>query len=353
MSLFDPKYLWRYATIIAILGIATFFGNQFKKKFANSDEEDYELVKMYLLNDSPLYGNNKPKLWIHSKYEVNARKWRDFQSRNTTDVNQPYLNITVQSIIQHCADDFHILLIDDTTFEKLVPGWEIKMNQISDPYRTQFRQVGFAKLIYLYGGMVVPNSFLCTSNMKTLFDEATEAKSAFVGEQINRACHYSNDSTKKKDLFVPDPYILGAKEKEHPTIGKYLDYLISRALKPHSTNEYEFVGDVQHWCKNAFSAGELNVVDGELIGIKTYRTRKPILLEDLLEEKVLDLALDHCGVYLPADDILKRTKYQWFAVMSTEEIARSRLAVAKYMRLAMVDETARSTEKKSCFVEGI
>jgi len=353
MSLLDPKYLWRYATIIAILGIATFLGNQFKKKFANSDEEDYELVKMYLLNDSPLYGNNKPKLWIHSKYEVNARNWRYFQSRNTTDLNQHYLNLTVQSIIQHCADDFHILLIDDTSFEKLVPGWELKMDSMGEPYKTQFRQLGFAKLIYHYGGMIVPNSFLCTSTMKPLFDESTEGKRAFVGEQINRACHYSNDSTKKKDLFVPDPYILGAKEKENATIGKYVDYLVNRALKPHSTNEYEFVGDVQYWCKNAFTAGELNIVDGELIGIKTRRTRKPVLLEDLLEEKELDITWDYCGIYLPADDILKRTKYQWFAVMSPEEIARSRLAVAKYMRLAMVDETARSTEKKSCFVEGI
>ena len=39
------------------------------------------MIKLYLLNDSPLYGQNKPKIWIHSKYELNARKWRDFQSR--------------------------------------------------------------------------------------------------------------------------------------------------------------------------------------------------------------------------------------------------------------------------------
>jgi hypothetical protein len=344
MSLLDPKYLWRYATIIAILGIATFFGNQFKKKFANSDADDYEMVKTYLLNDSPLYGNNKPKLWIHSKYEVNARKWRDFQSRNTTDLNQPYLNITIESIIHHCGDDFHILLIDDHTFEKLVPGWEINLAHLSEPFRTQFRQIGLAKLIYLYGGMIVPNSFLCTGNMRTLFEESTQGKCAFVGESINRTCHYSNDSTKKKDLFLPDPYILGANEKENNTIGKYLDYLLDRALKKHSTNEYEFVGDVQHWCLQAFMAGELNIVDGELIGIKSAKTRKPILLEDLLEEKELDLALDYCGIYLPADDILKRTKYQWFAVLKSDEIANTRLAIARHMRLAILD---KSSHKKS------
>jgi len=347
MSLFDPKYIGRYAIILAVLGIATLFGNQIKKKFANSEEEDYEMVKMYLLNDSPLYGNNKPKLWIHSKYEVNARRWRDFHSRNTRDLNQPYLGITIESIIQHCGDDFHILLIDDNTFEKLVPGWELNMNQMCEPLKSQYRQIGLAKLVYHFGGMVVPNSFLCTSNMKHLFEEATESNSAFVGEKINRFCHYSNDSSAKKRLFTADPYILGANGKENKAIGKYLDYLFERSRMTHFSNEYEFVGDVQHWCMQAFLSGEMNIIDGELIGIKTRRTKKPVLLEHLLEEADLDLSQHNCGIYLPADELLSRTKYQWFAVLSAEEIARSRLAIAKHMRRA-IHSLDKHSDKHQC-----
>jgi hypothetical protein len=124
-----------------------------------------------------------------------------------------------------------------------------------------------------------------------------------------------------------------------------VDYLLERALHPHSSNEYEFVGDVQQGCLQAFLSGELNILDGALIGIKTGKTRKPILLEDLLEEKELDLAVDHCGIYLPADDILKRTKYQWFAFLSRDEILRSRLAIAKHMRLAVLDKPSSSEQK--------
>jgi hypothetical protein len=59
--------------ILAILGIViamSYVAPKIKQSFESNDE--YELIKKYLLNDSPLYGFNKPKIWIHSKYEVNS-----------------------------------------------------------------------------------------------------------------------------------------------------------------------------------------------------------------------------------------------------------------------------------------
>ena len=50
----------------------------------------------------------------------------DFHSRNTNNLNQPYLHLTIQSIIDHCSNDFHICLIDDDSFSKLIPEWDIK-----------------------------------------------------------------------------------------------------------------------------------------------------------------------------------------------------------------------------------
>ena len=88
--------------------------NQFKTDYFDTD--DYKLIEQYLLNDSPLYGYNRPKIWIHSKYELNARKWKDFQSRNSTDLNQPYIHATIKTIINHCGNDFNVCLIDDESF---------------------------------------------------------------------------------------------------------------------------------------------------------------------------------------------------------------------------------------------
>ena len=85
---------------IAIFAVVLVLQNKYKYYFQEDEQEkENKLIQQFLLNDSPIYGYNKPKLWIHSKFEVNARKWKSFLSRNTTDLNQPYLFLTIQSIV--------------------------------------------------------------------------------------------------------------------------------------------------------------------------------------------------------------------------------------------------------------
>ena len=95
--MFSLKNTKQYLFIGAIILVASLFANKLKQNFESNDE--YELIRKYLLNDSPLYGYNRPKLWIHTKYEINSRKWKNFYSRNTTDLNQPYLHLTIKTII--------------------------------------------------------------------------------------------------------------------------------------------------------------------------------------------------------------------------------------------------------------
>lgn len=124
------------------------------------------MIKNYLLNESPLYGYNRPKLWIHSKYEINSRKWKDFYSRNTTDLNQDYIHLTIKTIINHCGEDFNICLIDDDSFGKLLPNWDVDLMNMAEPRKSNYRAMGMAQLIYVYGGMTLPNSFVCLKNLK-------------------------------------------------------------------------------------------------------------------------------------------------------------------------------------------
>jgi hypothetical protein len=37
------------------------------------------------------------------------------------------------------------------------------------------------------------------------------------------------------------------------------------------------------------------------------------------------------GIYIPQDEVLQRSKYNWFARMSIEQILKSQLMIAKYM----------------------
>jgi len=349
--MFERKTIWKYVAFIAVLGFASYYSDSIKKIFFMKEGDEYEMVKKYLLNDSPLYGFNKPKIWIHTKYEINARKWKDFYSRNTYDLNQPYIHLTIKSIVNHCGNDFHICLIDDETFSKLLPTWNIDLPNMAEPQKTQYRQLGLAQLVYYYGGVVVPNSFLCTRNLKGLYNQGIQNKKSFVCEAINRTSNLQREEKGGKLLFIPDTYFMGA-EKNNPVILEYVNYLNDRMKSGHMTREPEFLGDVNIGCVGSINVGKMNLIGGEYIGIKT-RKRKPVLIEDLMEDNYLDLSPDMYGIYIPEPEILLRPKYQWFAVLDIRELLKSNIFIAKHIKASIVDASGiynESSEVKSTVI---
>jgi len=341
--MFSSKYTQYYLFAFGIIAIAGFMGMHSKQSFSSSNDE-YALIKKYLLNESPLYGFNKPKLWIHSKYEVNSRQWKSFQSRTSTDLNQPYLHMTIRTIINHCSNDFNICLIDDNSFSRLIPSWDIDLASVAKPMRSHYREIGMLQLLYYYGGMIVPNSFLCMKNLKALYDENTRSLS---GKSMPFACERVNHSVnqlKAPSLFLPTMYFMGAKKNDE-TIQELVEYLKLRNMNPHFTKEVDFNGDTSQWLNTAVKIGKMNLVDGRSIGIKTTGG-KPILLDNLMEEDYLDLDANAYGIYIPAHEILKRTKYQWFAMVPSEEIFNVNAIIAKYLKASIVDSTSEFTKPK-------
>jgi hypothetical protein len=326
------KGVYQFLFGLTVLAVVGYIGTKIKDSIDTTDKDEYELIKKYLLNDSPLYGYNKPKLWIHTKYEINARNWRDFYSRNTTDLNQPYIHVTIRSIINHCADDFHICLIDDDTFSKLIPAWDFEMRSLADPLKSQLRELGFAQLLYYYGGFIVPDSFLCSKNLMPLYLEGVSKKNSFVIEKVSKQVDFKD---KRGRIFVPDMYFMGA-NKNDDTVKELAEFLKNRAKSVHVTNEAEFRGQISHWLMGAIHIDKMTLIRGEYVGIKTNKGSE-ITVEDLMEEAFLDLHSSAYGVYIPEDEMLSRTKYQWFPVSSVEELMDTRIILAKYMKASMVD----------------
>ena len=328
--MFKSKDLYHSAFAFSLILLASYVGSKFKQNFYERTNDEYDLIKKYLLNESPLYGMAKPKIWIHSKYEINARSWG---MRNTHNLNQPYLHLTIQSIIDHCGDDFHVCLIDDRTFSNLIPGWDVDVSNLAEPMKSQIREMGLMQLIYIYGGMLVPNSFVCTKNLKSVYNDGLFGGRPFVCESINRTLNLLEQ--KRVKFFIPDLYFMGAK-RDDATMFELVEYLKARNLTLHATHEMAFTGDSNQWCINAISNQRMNLIGGEKIGIKSA-DRKQILLEDIMEEKDLGLSSDCCGIYIPADEVLKRTKYQWLAFMSNQELLKSDIAISRYIKASSSD----------------
>jgi hypothetical protein len=84
------------------------------------------------------------------------------------------------------------------------------------------------------------------------------------------------------------------------------------------------------------------IVDGRLIGVKTTKN-KPILLEDLMSENYLDLDEKAYGIYIPAEQILTRPKYQWFAYLTSAEVLTTNAVITKYLKASAVNEYTKDT----------
>ena len=120
------------------------------------EREDYKSIQQMLMEQrEDLAKSKKPLLWVHIPYEFNARDWQSFGSRGSFELNQPYLYLTMQSIINKCSGSFQICIIDDQSFEKLIPDWDINMKTISNPISSKMRALGISKLLYIYGGTSV------------------------------------------------------------------------------------------------------------------------------------------------------------------------------------------------------
>jgi hypothetical protein len=145
-------------------------------------------------------------------------------------------------------------------------------------------------------------------------------------------------------LFIPDIYFFGA-NKNDTTILDLVEKVKILNKSPFFSTEPDFLGTISELCLEYINQQKMNLITGEMIGIKT-RERKTILLENLMEEDYLDLNSHAIGIYIPEDEILIRPKFQWFAYLSKEEILNSRLIIAKYM-IASINDTTNEYYKNN------
>ena len=168
---------------ILILFAAGYVYDKFQLNISTSDKV-YELniIKKYLLNEhsdftlEQLSSIKKPILWIPIDYEKNSRKWESFGTRNSNDLNQDYLYLTLRSIINKNSDYFHIILIDDDSYKLLLDNWSIELNKIGDPQKTYFRKLALAKVLYKFGGILMEPSFVMFKSLENIYNNILKTK---------------------------------------------------------------------------------------------------------------------------------------------------------------------------------
>jgi hypothetical protein len=236
-------------------------------------KNDMKNMKQYLLKNISLEKTKKPILWIHIPHEYNSRNWIDFGSRSSFELNQPYLHLTVKSIIKHCDESFKIVLIDDNSFSDIIPDWNINIDILSDPTKQIVRQLAICKIIYIYGGMNVPISFLCMRNLISLYEKGIKHNKLFVCENVNRTITSTNYQ------FYADCEFIGS-EKENEYMKEFIHF-IEKTLSHDFTNQSIFLGDFNRWCNS--KTNKVTIISGLDVGTKTV-DEEPILVDTLLAQ---------------------------------------------------------------------
>ena len=309
--------------ILIVLGIL--YRKFEDKRILQESDDTYQSIQDYLLDDTVLADSKKPILWIHVPYEFNSRNWLNFGSRNSFQLNQPYLYLTVKSILAQCDQSFTVCFFDDNTFQRLLPQWDVDMTALSDPILGNMRLLGCMRLLQVYGGMLCPISFLCMKDLHSLYLKGTRSDKMFVCETTTRnitSSHYD---------FSPTFAFCGA-PKDCDMVREFCDF-IRRTMSTDFTAESKFLGSFDRWCLKRVHTRAMNLVDGVDIGTKTVDD-KPILLDDLMSNQYLNLYKDAFGIFIPANELLARNHYAWFARLSAKQAMQSNTIVGSYLLLA-------------------
>ena len=295
------------------------------KLVASTTERNDAAIRDYLLTDPNTLADmvsSKPILWIPIHYEYNTRNWDSFGSRSSYDLNQPYMYLTVKSIIHHCKDSFNICLVDDNSFIRLMPRWKYANSRLANPVADHVRRLGVAMLLHIYGGMTVPPSFLCMRDLIDMYNNGTINNNMFMVETRNRSV------TSASREYIADPQFMGA-PSGNAEMSDLVDYM-EKLTEMDKTAQSDFTGDISKWCD---SNQRITKVVPELIGVRD-KNGKMIMIEDLLSNDYLKLTTHSYGIYIPSSELLSRSKYSWFARLSGRQVLESNTILGKYILIS-------------------
>ena len=299
--------------ILIVTLIAYLVYNKYNKLY----EQDKILFKGELINidtlffsDSYLKQSKNRKIWVHIPFEKNSRRWVNFGSRTTTDLNLAYMTLCVKSIIDHCGEKYDIFIIDDSNFSNLLDD-DIDMNKISGALKEKYRDLCMLKILYNYGGVILPPSLFLKKSIASIDD----ANRWYVSE-------ISNQFNVSYLPVYPTQLLMGANQHNNQLI-EYITYYSEKIKNDFGEESLHF--------SNYLKKHKVDCLDGKIIGVKDKKDN-PIMLEDIMENKKIHLHRANIGLYIPHNELIKRNKYNWFCSLSAQEVLECNIFISHYMR---------------------
>lgn len=279
-------------------------------------KNDYSEFQPYFFKNTNILENTKkPILWIYLSLDY-----------------APYLHLTIRSIIKKCHKSFEIVLIRNDTFEQIIPNWTKdltnKYKDLPESMRVYFYQMALVKLIYLYGGMVVPMSFLCLQDLISLYNYGTRRDCMFISENYRINIEASRGNIPPFALFYPSCEFFGAK-KGNEIINQLIQFITAFFSPNKDKNavyiEREFYGDLNSWHFSHLYNDDLILIDGRLTGVKTVDKFHVYIMNN---NDFIHFDQKMYGIWIPDHS------FDWLSQLSIKQLLESKYILSKYFILA-------------------
>lgn len=285
-----------------VLTVLGFLYRRFMDKYDYmAIKKDSKYLKEFLeSNYGGEFNSKKPIAWIYLPFETNAMNWDSFYSRNNTDINNTLLKEVINKNTKTLKSHFNVLLIDDASFKYLLDD-VADLSVIGSPLKEKLVDLYFIRLIKNYGGLRVPNHF-AIQNVMPLYD----------------LLHLTNKDTMVcfKKVFnhtlVYDTQFVGSLFNNNKAIER-LEHLQSALVSNDTVDESNFKDtSVAHLVEDA-------IVHYDIDQSGVYDVNKTILhVEDFMSEtKPIKMTHGTFMVYLPIDNLSKRTHYNWITYVAS------------------------------------
>ena len=224
------------------------------------------------------------------------------------DLSEAYVGMCVDSVRAAAKDKHQVVIAHDGTFASLIPGWKVELATVPEPTRTQARTLASWKLLYYYGGVVVPASTVFAGSVDDL---VARAPGLFAVERPRGGAHAR---------------VLGA-EREHPAVRdmvREMELNIARG----APGEDKFDGVTEHIVSAAVAAHGGTLLDGEVAGLRDVHG-EPVTVDALFDG--VAFADGRVCVVIPADQVRSRKSMAWFAQASPRQVASSRSPMCRLL----------------------
>ena len=298
----------KYFILFICILIITFF--LYKKIRLKQTFKEKKVDEYFFKDINHLKESNKRKLWIHLPSDMNSRD--PYDERLTNKINSDYLLICVKSIIDKCGHDYDIILFDDSNFSSLLPDSYVDLTKISGSLRENYRYISFLNILQKYGGVFLP----CSLFLKKSFLNIDKPKTFFISQLPNQGLSSSDDK------YVYSLKIMGS-NKENPILGDFINKY-KDIIKKDTTNESIYFTEELSRKMN------IPFIDPKMIGTKSKKDEL-ILLDNLMQDQYIELYEKHVGIYIPHNELLRRTNYKWFVYLKNEDVLECQIFISKYM----------------------